>query len=82
MDNKQVTKGLEQLIAGLGAMQDIGKDIISPFNDPKLTEHLTLTQKELIKDATGALDLKGLSPDQMHDKMQGIMAKHGLNKFK
>ena len=80
MDNQKVNKGLEQLVAGLETIQSIGKDVIAPFSDPKLTEHLTLAQKELIKDATGALDLKGLTPEQMQEKVQGIMAKHGLNK--
>ncbi len=69
---------LDNLITGLEGLKANLESIHSMMADPNIVMNMSKEQIEFMADAKNSMNFKGLTPQQMQDKINEIIKKHNI----
>lgn len=69
---------LDNLITGLEGLKANLESIHSMMADPNIVMNMSKEQIEFMADARNSMNFKGLTPQQMQDKINEIIKKHNI----
>ena len=69
---------LDNLITGLEGLKANLEIIHSMMADPNIVMNMSKEQLEFMADARNSMNFKGLTPQQMQDKINEIIKKHNI----